>query len=711
MAFIAFPASVLCLHLAAIPPTNLAPNPSFEDTQHGIIGWYPVGIVTDGVDPLELTEQVSHTGGRALLVNVGPIGSTSGTVHYSSYNAGEATRQESGQDGVRGVRTIAYRLDQDVRQFQASVWVHAEDTSPVQAQIRWYARLGRKRPVELMHVDSTATVTDQSNGWARYEVAAIRPQGSHQAQLWIETAGSSPFLIDDVHILLPRAESVQILVDQLGYVPKSQTKQILLQSSIPLHELAPTFRVVDLSSLSAVYEGEWTSLGYHAAFDRHYWRGDINALDEQGSYVVETRHGRETVASASFDICDGLMAQTTRLAYEFFYYQRCGMEIPGFHKACHLDDARMPGGSHRNLVGGWHDAGDYNKYNAGYTPESVYALALTYSRNPALFDAFDRDSDGVCDVLDEARWGAEYLVKCLDTESYQCITNVSTGYGYWGKPESETDNVPNEDDRPVTDGWIRPNYLVGSLALVGLFTEERYIELAEDVYRHNGGNFHDLLALYQATGKPSYRDELRVQVTALLAQDDGGLGAFRELAEYVLVQPSADEVAAIRQLAEPKCKEIRAACDAYFGVRQYRAGDENYYFRAYREVNDWYVGDSREMLELAYTALLVERLGCPQARQLAEDQWHWVFGRNPFGVSLMEGIGKRFIPSYHHRYNMIPGNPRGAVPGAIVNGITRSWPWADRPWLDMNPVPNGDFQPNEPWLPHNIKALYVLSLW
>ena len=35
----------------------------------------------------------------------------------------------------------------------------------------------------------------------------------------------------------------------------------------------------------------------------------------------------------------------------------------------------------------------------------------------------------------------------------------------------------------------------------------------------------------------------------------------------------------------------------------------------------------------------------------------------------------------------------------------------DRPWLDLNPAPNGDFQPNEPWLPHNINMLYVMSLW
>jgi len=77
----------------------------------------------------------------------------------------------------------------------------------------------------------------------------------------------------------------------------------------------------------------------------------------------------------------------------------------------------------------------------------------------------------------------------------------------------------------------------------------------------------------------------------------------------------------------------------------------------------------------------------------------------------MDGIGSVFVPQYHHRYNAIPGNPRGAVPGAIINGITRAWPDHDRPWLDMHPEPNADYQANEPWLPHNNRWLFLIAIW
>ena len=105
------------------------------------------------------------------------------------------------------------------------------------------------------------------------------------------------------------------------------------------------------------------------------------------------------------------------------------------------------------------------------------------------------------------------------------------------------------------------------------------------------------------------------------------------------------------------------------------------------------------------------RLGLAEGRAIAENQVHWILGRNPYAVSTMEGVGSVFVPQNHHRYNAIPGNPRGAVPGAVLNGITRAWPDHDRPWLDMHPEPNADYQSNEPWLPHNNRWLFLITIW
>jgi hypothetical protein len=78
---------------------------------------------------------------------------------------------------------------------------------------------------------------------------------------------------------------------------------------------------------------------------------------------------------------------------------------------------------------------------------------------------------------------------------------------------------------------------------------------------------------------------------------------------------------------------------------------------------------------------------------------------------MFEGHGGLNPPRYHHRYNMIPGHERGAVPGAIPNGVVRDMGIADRPGFDMSR--GGDrppsFRTSEPWLVHNMFYLLAVS--
>ena len=171
-------------------------------------------------------------------------------------------------------------------------------------------------------------------------------------------------------------------------------------------------------------------------------------------------------------------------------------------------------------------------------------------------------------------------------------------------------------------------------------------------------------------------------------------------------------VQAIKSVGAARMKELKAICDNTFEITRRRDSDGSFiFFMHYRDVNNWYVGESRELLDAAYEGILLDMLGFEEGRRIAENQVSWILGRNPYGVSTMEGIGSVFVPFHHHRYNTLPGNPRGAVPGAILNGITRVWPDHDRPWLDMHAEPNPDYQPNEPWLPHNNRWLFLIGVW
>ena len=98
----------------------------------------------------------------------------------------------------------------------------------------------------------------------------------------------------------------------------------------------------------------------------------------------------------------------------FFKEQRCGPTKPILHQACHLWDisgieGREAAGS-IDVTGGWHDAGDYLKF-VSTTAYKAYMLIFAYDFNKVKF-GFDNDNDLVPDVLEEAKIGLDWLLRC-----------------------------------------------------------------------------------------------------------------------------------------------------------------------------------------------------------------------------------------------------------------------------------------------------------
>jgi len=145
-----------------------------------------------------------------------------------------------------------------------------------------------------------------------------------------------------------------------------------------------------------------------------------------------------------------------------------------------------------------------------------------------------------------------------------------------------------------------------------------------------------------------------------------------------------------------------------FGVYTHGPEEKPNFFGTPSDRGGWHVGNSSYVLQAANTVALACQYK-PDPRYLAfvYDQFNWILGNNPYDISLMEGVGSAFPPSYHHRYTF-SGVPRGAVPGSVVNGITWRAPGDDRPHFDMRGLDIPDFEPNEVWLPHNTAFLNAL---
>ncbi len=503
------------------------------------------------------------------------------------------------------------------------------------------------------------------------------------------------------------------------------------------------------------YEASLEYVGTVRGWRRCYWRGDISAFDEAGDYEVRARVGLQQVRQELLTIGPQQVARRTLAAAAgFYYYQRCGCEVPGWHAPCHLDDARLPDGSHLDATGGWHDGGDYNKYS-GYTPLAVFALAQAARHPLAVGDDLlivpqvagrAGAKPGPYDTPpphEEAAWGGQWLAKMQDPATGLLRGDVFSGYQWWGPPESETDNVPgNDDDRPVRGEPSAAHRAGSALLAFGALAklrlgETQWLECAQrlaagaaDAVGAHGGA--PLPLGEQAAAALGYLElpgaVARQRADALvrgLLDHQGADGSFHEphlvdegfvpalLASYALRDPGAPLTGEIQRALLRYLDFVEARTRNPFRVLQW---DRANFFYPYPEPNAWYVGHNSAYLSLAWAlALLAKfltahdaaaaRTAAPRARALARSQLDWVLGCNPFGICMLEGAGQFHPPRYHHRYDSLPGRERGAVPGAVCSGIVRSSVDSDAPRFDLR---GNDYHSNEPWLPHN--AYYLLAV-
>ncbi|MFN7988946.1 MAG: glycoside hydrolase family 9 protein [Thermoanaerobaculia bacterium] len=211
-----------------------------------------------------------------------------------------------------------------------------------------------------------------------------------------------------------RAEEATVVrVSLAGYRPDAPKGAVVLSSG----PLAGTWAVLDATGrrvLEAPLPKEepkgWGAFP-HAA------RLDVSALRGPGRYrVVLSPSG---ASSPVFRVDDGVLREAPDVLLEFLRQQRCGWN-PYLGAACHTFDGAtaygpLSSGTWLDARGGWHDAGDQLKYLLTSSTATAHLLQA-YLVNPGVFgDAFDAlgrpGANGMPDVLDEARWGLDWMLR------------------------------------------------------------------------------------------------------------------------------------------------------------------------------------------------------------------------------------------------------------------------------------------------------------
>lgn len=244
-----------------------------------------------------------------------------------------------------------------------------------------------------------------------------------------------------------RADSTSVIrVNQVGYRPDAPKVAVLctLDSTVVQSFLVrdERHRVV-LGPVHAANDG---SFGPCAVTQRL----DFTSLRRTGRYTIHAG----TAAPVSVRIAPTVFDGGADTALYYMRQQRSGWN-PVFRDSVHRYDGNVVDDSghvvrHIAASGGWADASDYLQY-VTTSATAAYMLLAAHRDHPKAFaDAFDArglpGSNGVADVLDEARHGLEWLLRMYpgggemynqlgddrDHAFFDLIINDSSDYG-WGR--------------------------------------------------------------------------------------------------------------------------------------------------------------------------------------------------------------------------------------------------------------------------------------
>ncbi len=248
-----------------------------------------------------------------------------------------------------------------------------------------------------------------------------------------------------------------IRINQYGYFPQDKKVAIVQASEAPKGK----FQLVDAETGTLVYTGKVDKSTAEPWGSFLYYELDFSEVKTPGRYQITL--DKAEIQSSVFQIGTEIYYGTPEDLLAFMRQQRCGYN-PFLDLKCHQQDGRsmygpMPDSTIVDATGGWHDAGDQLKYLITASNATARML-LSYELYPEQFadltDAFGKPTpNGLPDVLDEARWGLDWIFKLHPTPR-QLIHQVADDRDHRGW------KMPNED--PSDYGWGPNSYRVAYFA-------------------------------------------------------------------------------------------------------------------------------------------------------------------------------------------------------------------------------------------------------
>ena len=268
--------------------------------------------------------------------------------------------------------------------------------------------------------------------------------------------------------LSSHADDTAIRVNKMGYLTDDLKKAVVMIPQGTTHDES-NITIVDIMTGKATTPDKiaeapaWEPMGA-------CYTVDFTSLKTPGRYVIKGA-GAE---SPEFGIGDDVYTGANEIPLYYMRQQRCGFN-PVLNSKCHQHDGFLvlsgaDDGKHVDVTGGWHDASDYLQYLTT-SANAVFQMLFAYQQNPGIWaDRFDAaglpGKNGVPDILDEARWGLEWMMKMNPSDTLflnQIADDRDHRFGGHPAQDNVDYGMGAGKDRPVYPCSGKPYGLMGNL--------------------------------------------------------------------------------------------------------------------------------------------------------------------------------------------------------------------------------------------------------
>jgi endoglucanase len=650
----------------------------------------------------------------------GTTGRVTGGEFCTSVTGGTA----NGYDALVGQNGVPFEAGQ---QYTLSFDAHATTSQQISAvageSVSPYRQIARD--------DVTVTTATQHFTFTFTSTLDFPGAGNGQLAFWF---GGQPadntICLDNISLIggvvppggLPPTSGIR--VNQESYVPGLPKQATLISDAT-----TPLTWTLKNSAGTAVATGQTRPRGADAASGEKVHEIDFSSYDTEGTGYTLTV-GAET--SFPFDISATGLQKLRYDALAFFYHQRSGIAIdaqyvgatyarPAGHVnvAPNQGDDNVPCRSDLNcgytldVRGGWYDAGDHGKYvvNGGIATWQLldeYERALRVGDASALGDgklAIPERANGVPDVLDEARWELDFLLKMQvpDGKPNAGMVHHKIHDAQWTAlpTRPEQDSQARRLSPPSTAATLNMAAVAAQASRLWRTIDATYsaklLAAAEKAYAAakanpnvladpndgtGGGTYSDntvtdefywaAAELFATTGKSAYRTDVTGSPLYRGASfnthgfDWGSTGALGDITLALVPTdlPAAD-VAAIKSAITTTADSHLTQMASMGYPAPYRTADGTYEWGS-----NGLVANNGVVLALAYDFTKQQKY-----RDGAFAAMNYLLGRNPANYSYVAGHGDQPVKNVHHRFwahqldASLPTAPPGALSGGPNSGL------------------------------------------